>query len=99
MACRQHVAGIRFRHYRIDAAIGEHEEVPTVEVAVEDAVDHGAFQEGQHQDPEHLVGVDAGRVHGLNRLSQHDEEPLPIREAACRSPERRARDVFEREVL
>ena len=42
------------------APVGQHEQVPAVEVAVEDAVEHGALQEGDHPRPDQAGGVDAG---------------------------------------
>ena len=45
------------------AAVGEHEQVPAVEVAVEDAVDHGALHEPDHPGADDGLGVDAGVAH------------------------------------
>ncbi len=45
------------------AAVGEHEQVPAVEVAVEDAVDHGALHEADHPGAHDRLGVDAGVLH------------------------------------
>ena len=42
------------------AAVGQHEEVPAVQVAVEDAVDHGALHEADHARADDGLGVDAG---------------------------------------
>ncbi len=45
------------------ATVGEHEQVPAVQVAVEDAVDHGALHEPDHPGAHHRLGVDAGVLH------------------------------------
>jgi hypothetical protein len=45
------------------AAVGQHEQVPAVQVAVEDAVDHGALHEADHAGADDRLGVDAGVLH------------------------------------
>ena len=58
------------------AAVGEHEQVPAVEVAVEDAVDHGALHEPDHPGAHDLLGVDAGVLHAGDVVELEALEPL-----------------------
>ena len=53
-----------------------HEQVPAVEVAVEDAVDHRPFHEGHHAGADHRLRVDARRLHGLDVVELEAVEPL-----------------------
>ena len=58
------------------AAVGQDEEVPAVEVAVEDAVDHGALHEPDHPGPHDLLGVDAGALHARDVVELEALEAL-----------------------
>ena len=64
------------------APIGQHEQVATVEVAVEDAVEHGPLEERDHAGFHDRLGVDARRLHancvveGEPREALHHEHPL-----------------------
>ena len=58
------------------AAVGEHEEVPAVQVAVEDAVDHGALHEPDHPGAHDGLGVDAGVLHAGHVVELEALEPL-----------------------
>ena len=49
-----------------DLSRGQDEQVSPVEVAVEDAVHHGALEEPDHAAPHDRLGVDAGRPHALD---------------------------------
>src|SRR5206468_26194 len=46
-------------------SIGENEEVPAVEVAVEDPAEHGAFEEADHPGPDQGGRVEPGGPHAL----------------------------------
>ncbi len=64
------------------AAVGLHHQVPAVQVAVEDAIDHRAFERRDQAGLQQRVGVDAGRVHGLDVVEReaaetfHDQDPF-----------------------
>ena len=58
------------------AAVGEHEQVPAVQVAVEDAVDHGALHEADHPGADDGLGVDAGVAHAGHVVELEALEPL-----------------------
>ncbi len=59
-----------------DAAVALDEEVASVQVAVEDPVQQGALQEGDHLGPEHGRRVDPGRPHPLDVVPCEAVEPL-----------------------
>ena len=54
----------------------QHEEVPAVQVAVEDPVDHGALEEADHAGPHDRLGVDAGGAHALDVAEVEPVEAL-----------------------
>ena len=58
------------------AAVGEDEEVPAVEVAVEDPLDHGALHEADHPGAHDGLGVDAGVLHAGDVLELEPDEAL-----------------------
>ena len=51
-----------------DAPVGEHEQVAAVQVAVEDAVHHGALGKADHAGADHVAAADAGGDHALDVL-------------------------------
>ncbi len=59
-----------------DLAVGHHEEVPAVQVAVEDALDEGALHEADHPGAHDGVGVDAGVAHGVDVVELEAVEAL-----------------------
>ena len=59
-----------------DAAVALDEEVASVQVAVEDPVQQGALEEGDHLGPEHGRRVDPGRPHPLDVVPCEAVEPL-----------------------
>ena len=67
-----------------DAPVAHHEQVAAVQVAVEDAVDHRAFEERDHQRAQHRGGVDAGRAHRRRRRRARSRRgaPSPARGAS-----------------
>ena len=61
---------------------GEDEEVAGVQVAVEDAVQHGALEEADHAVAHDLLGVDAGRPHAGDVGEVEAVDPLHDEHAA-----------------
>ena len=60
----------------------QHEEVPAVQVPVEDAVEQGALEEADHAGPHDRLGVDAGRPHAVDVAEVEAVEPLHHEHAA-----------------
>ena len=58
------------------AAVGLHDEVAAVQVAVEHAVDQRAFERRDEAGLQQRVGVDAGRVHRLDVVEREAAQPL-----------------------
>ena len=74
-----------------DSAVGADEQVPAVEVAVEDAVEHGPFQERDHLGAQHCRRVDPDGTHALDVVPREALEPFHDQHAACDQPWMRAR--------
>ena len=58
------------------AAVGLHDEVAAVQVAVEDAVDQRTLERRDEAGLEQRVGVDAGAVHRLDVFEREAAQPL-----------------------
>ena len=65
------------------AAVGHHEEVAAVEVAVEDAVEQRSLHEPDHPRANDLVGVDAGVPDALDVVERETRQPLHDEHPAC----------------
>ena len=63
------------------AAVGLHDEVAAVQVAVEDAVDHRALERRDEPRLQERVRVDAGRVHRLDVVEREPVEALHHQDA------------------
>ena len=60
------------------AAVGQHEQVAAVQVAVEDAVDHGALEEADHaRRGPRACGVDAGGLHAVDVVEGEARRAAP----------------------
>ena len=73
-------------------AVGQHEQVAAVQVAVEDAVDQRPFHEGDHPGADHGLGVDPGVAHAGGVVEAEPGHPLHHQDTARHELRMRSRD-------